>query len=776
MRIFSHHLSPAQFLTIGDYEKEAEFRDLLQSIAKKGLFIYGLLAVISLAFYVISHLLFYEKAIVWDFTVPITEAHLLMIDKVLIFLFSCILIYLSRSSFSLKKMRTTVFFVIWFISIAMLLEDIARQDASFTSGYITLALFFSVVMVPFKGWHTAILSITVLISTLVALAYLPLLMGMDSLTLDLGQRIFVFIVGLLLTGTSSQIYINRYEQFHARKRAEELGRALEDRAEVLQQLKEKSDRQAEQLRENEKLKDQFFANISHEFRTPLTLILGPLKDLTEETGEQENSIGASLKEKLLLMQRNAQKLLVLINQLLDLSKMDSGKIYLNKQLVDIRAFAAHIVSAFSTEAERRDVSLSLYPDDYNPVAEVDEELMEQAIGNLISNALKFTSAGGKVTVSVRQESANGNHVYVSVKDTGIGIPDKERAHIFDRFYQVSHGPSDNRQGTGIGLAFTKEVVELHGGSILVRSKMDKGSEFEITLPVSSDSHAQEAVMLHLPDSKSRKRVYVHEQRWDEELRIEQPKEGSSDIVVVDDNPDILAYLEPHLSQRYGLFLFSNSQKALEFIREKKVDLVITDIMMPDPDGFEVCQAIKENESLNHIPVIMLTARVAEESKIEGLELGADDYISKPFSASELMVRVENLIELRNMLREKYSQQVRIKGREVEVSSDDARFLQEVQAAIEAHMANSNFGVDWLADEVNLSSRQLQRKIRSITNLSAGGYIRLLRLERAGQLLEQHWGNVSEIAYEVGFQDARYFSKLFKQTYGSTPSDYVANLD
>lgn len=768
MRVLPEYLSLSSFLTIGPYEEDEGFRELLRNIAQKGLFIYGLLGVILIVFFVSSHLFLVGKSVAWSYVDFDPQADIQILDKILIFLFCLVLVPLSKSSISLTWFRILVSILVWFICIAMLIEDIAGQNTSFTVAYITIALLFAVVMIPYRGWHTALLSAIIIISTSIALAAVPIWMGLPVQELRLGQVIFISIVAFLLTGVSSQLYLNRYEQYQARQEAEELSKKLEERAAILEKLREKSEHQAEELQKNKKLKDQFFANISHEFRTPLTLILGPLKDMLGDGFHNAD------REKFNLMYRNGEKLLGLINQLLELSKIDAGEIRLQKQKMNVHEFISEVVLPFTPLAESRKIALSCTTIDLPLVAEIDSEMMERAIGNLISNAVKFTEEG-EVVVTVSHKSGSINKLLISVKDTGIGIPGKELTNIFDRFYQVTHASHGVRQGTGIGLAFTKEVVELHGGTIRAVSKPGVGSEFILELPLAGTAELPE-----LPKFKSGSDKWLpeadHEAKKHEEAFVEEPKEDAPVVMLIDDNPDILNYLKPHLQGRYRVILHTSSMEALETVKEKEVDLVISDVMMPDPDGFEVCRIIKENPELNHIPVILLTAQAAEESRIEGLELGADDYISKPFSASELMVRVENLIEIRSMLREKFSQQVRIKGKEVEVFSDDARFLQKVQSVIEEHMANSNFGVDWLADEVNLSTRQLQRKIRSVTNLSAGGYIRLLRLERASQLLVQEWGNVSEVAYEVGFRDARYFSRLFKQTFGSTPTEYVASQD
>ncbi len=775
MKVFSQDLSIRSFLTIGPYERDREFRELLKTIAHKGMVIYGLIGAIIVIFYVASHILLSNSAVVWDYSKFGGNGEILILDKILIFLFSSLMIALSRTKLSLKWIRIYIFFLVWFISVAMLIEDIAGQDTSFTMAYTTIALLFAAVMVPYTGWQIGLLSITVIISTIAAIDFLPLLLKIEldaPLSLELGQIIYISIVAILLTGTSSQIYINRYEQFRARKQAEKLSEILEERAEILEMLKNKSEKQAQKIRENEKLKDRFFANISHEFRTPLTLILGPLQDLLE--GQNRASKVKVSTELLQVMQSNGEQLLDLINQLLDLSKIDASQITLKPETVDLAAFTRKTVRSFAPLAESQGVALDVSVEKTPLLVEVDPGQLERVIGNLVSNAIKFTTRGGTVEVELSKEEGTEHPIRLSVKDDGIGIPKEDLSHIFDRFYQGSQSEGTFSRGTGIGLALVKEIVELHGGKIEVKSKPGEGSEFVFLLneklPL-TDYESRQKKLWQFPEQKYEAAAHEPFDLYEEGAREKAP-EHAPQVLLVDDNADILKYLEPRLSQRYQVLATESSKEALELLKNNKIDLVISDVMMPPPDGFELCRLVKDNPDLNHIPVILLTAQAAEESRIEGLELGADDYISKPFSASELLVRVENLIDLRRLLRNKFSEEIRLEGTEVEVDSEDARFLKQVQSVIEKHMENSNFGVDWLADEVNLSTRQLQRKLRSITDLSAGGYIRMMRLERASQLISQEWGNVSEVAYKVGFQDSKYFSKLFKQTFGSTPTEYT----
>jgi signal transduction histidine kinase/DNA-binding response OmpR family regulator len=647
----------------------------------------------------------------------------------------------------------------------MLFDDIAGGDITVAPTYMSFALILAAGAIPFKGWQTCLLNIAVIISTLISLVLIPRILGIGEAGLLPAQLIYLVMIAVLLTGLSSMLYNNRYEQYKVRRHAELLSNQLEERALILQKMKEKSELQADQLLENERLKNQFFANLSHEFRTPLTLILGPLKDVQNQAEEEKNAVISI--DTIRAMQTNSERLLDYINQLLDLSKSDAGKISLKPQEIDPETFVSTLISEFASSAEKKQIRLFLTKKtELNPVY-IDSKQFERVINNLLSNALKFTRTGGKVEVSL-EKYASGTLV-IQVTDNGIGIPSNELPFIFDRFYQASQTPNLFNEGTGIGLALAKDIVELHGGTIHVESKENEGSVFTVKLPAGSKTEALSLEENYIIQPENKLPEYFSGLNENESL-----PESSPHVVLIDDNPDILNYLAPHLSSRYHVHQFQQSKDAITFIKDQVVDLVISDVMMARPNGFEVCSFIKEHEKLNHIPVILLTAQTSEESRIEGLEKGADDYISKPFSASELMVRAENLIELRRMLRSRFSTEVHVKGTEIKVDSEEARFLEQVQQVIESHLEHSNFGVEWLAEQVHLSPRQLQRKISTITNLSAGGYIRMLRLERARQLLEQEWGNISEISYKVGFQDTKYFSKLFKQTFGVNPSEFSRN--
>lgn len=524
------------------------------------------------------------------------------------------------------------------------------------------------------------------------------------------------------------------------------------------------------------LKTRFFADLSHEFRTPLTLILGPLQDaLRGAYGQAQHLPG----EMLPVMHKHAARLKHLIDQLLDLTKIEAGRMTLRASEHDASAFVCDLVQSFAPAAERKQINLQFSTtDEATTPLYFEPDKLEKIIANLLSNALKFTPAGG--TIRVRVFPIGDAEVGIAVRDNGPGIPHEAQAHLFDRFYQID-GASTEQQGTGIGLALTKELVELHGGSITVESEPGFGATFTVCLPRGHE-HLREEDLARKGREGEREKGRKNEDGgmggwegernvWLEEGEDEDDALDESKILVVEDNEDVRAYVSSHLARRYIVLEAGDGAEGLAMARVEKPDLILSDVMMPKMDGYDLCRALKADDALNHIPIILLTARAEDEDRLEGLGLGADAYLSKPFNAEELLIRVENLIEIRRLLRQRFSEEVILKPHNIAVPSADAAFLERVQSFVEEHMGDRDFDVARVADEVGVSPRQLRRKIRAITGLSPSGYVRTLRLQRAAQLLEKQVGGVSETAYMVGFDDAKYFSRLFKQVYGTLPSQY-----
>ena len=531
------------------------------------------------------------------------------------------------------------------------------------------------------------------------------------------------------------------------------------------QLEAKSAAERAEMAEHlEQIKSRFFVNLSHEFRTPLTLILGPLRDALSGA---YGSIESKLQHQLQVMQRNGDRLLKLINELLDLEKIESGGLHLQAHQSDLVAFSRALALSFASHAEREKKILQFE----SPIPELhvyfDPAKMEKVLYNLLSNALKFTATGDSITVSV---DATSDVVHIQVADTGKGIPESALASIFERFYQVEQSPTPTHDGTGIGLALAKQLAELHGGTIDVESSEGQGSIFTVILPLRRDHLRDEDLATEDHEAAPITKNSAPEATvLDGETGSRAHGYETATILIVEDNPDVRAYLKSHLAD-YHVAEAENGEKGLQKALEILPDLIISDVMMPVMDGMALCIALRKNKKTQDVPIVLLTAKATEPHKINGLLAGADDYLYKPFSSRELLVRVENLIDLRHRLQSRYRSEVLLKPAEVVVTSSDAAFIERIHAIVEEQMGDSWFGVERLADEVGLSRRQLQRKMKALLHTTASTFIRDMRLERASSLLQKQAGNVSEVSYAVGYNDPQHFSELFKKKYGYPPSN------
>ncbi len=520
----------------------------------------------------------------------------------------------------------------------------------------------------------------------------------------------------------------------------------------------------EKLKELDQLKSQFFANISHEFRTPLTLILGQIESVLS------SKIEIKEKGKLHVADRNARRLLTLINQLLDLSKLESGSMELKAEQHNIVSFLKSLFYSFESIAESKKITLKFESEFENIPVVFDPDKMEKIFYNLVSNAFKFTPVDGEI--KVRLNILNNSLVEVHVKDTGKGISKGELIHIFDRFYQADGSSTREYEGTGIGLALTKELIELHKGSISVSTEIGKGTEFIINLPLGDRSLEKEKVMPGDKFSFKEIDASLNANEPGPSSAIMYPVSGGKEIVlIVEDNPDVRAYMREQTENDYKVIEADNGEEGIVKAQENIPDIIITDVMMPKMDGYKFSKEIRKDEKTSHIPIIMLTAKAGLDDKIEGLETGIDAYLTKPFSAKELRVRIKNLIIQRKELRKKFSRATIIKPSEVSAVSADQEFLEKTIKIIESHFGDEQFSVEKLAEEVNMSISQLNRKLNALIDQPAGQLIRSLRLQRAADLLKQNSGSVAEICYKVGFNDQAYFSRSFKKQFGCSPSEF-----
>jgi signal transduction histidine kinase/DNA-binding response OmpR family regulator len=531
------------------------------------------------------------------------------------------------------------------------------------------------------------------------------------------------------------------------------------------------DFEAKKLQEVDQLKSHFFANISHEFRTPLTLILGLLQKFESKTFDKKDL------EDYGVMKRNAVRLLQLINQLLELSKIESGKSKLSASESDIIKFTKRIFVSFASYAEQKNIKLRFNNRGINE--EINESLniyfdndkMEKIISNLISNAVKYTPEGHEIDVKIFSED---DHAQIKVINTGVTISKADLSHLFDRYYKVHRAESGMFEGTGIGLALVKELVELHKGTISVISEYDV-TEFVVKIPSGKAHLNSDDILSDNINSAETETFGYFEEEIAEELSLSEfsteLNSGNEIILVVEDHADLRKYIKENLTDTYQVIEAPNGREGYTLAIDMIPDLVISDVMMPEMDGYTFCKKIKSNDKTNHIPVILLTAKASTEDKLEGLELGADDYLIKPFNPDELKLRVRNLIRIREELRQKFTSEMVLKPAEVIVPSSQVQFMERVKSIIEANMEKENFGVDKLADEAGMSRSQLHRKLKAITNQSTTEFIRNFRLQRAAQLILQDAGSMSEIAYKVGFNSQAYFNKSFQELYGCSPTEY-----
>ncbi len=526
------------------------------------------------------------------------------------------------------------------------------------------------------------------------------------------------------------------------------------------------------LAEMDELKSHLYSNISHEFRTPLTLILGPLEQmLAEETGKTPT------QKTVKMMQRNANRLLELVNQMLDLSKVEAGNMKLELMEVDILKSIRIYISSFSSLAEKKEIQYEQIVPAGALITWYDADKLEKILTNLLSNAFKFTPDGGTVSTEVTVSKSN-DRIQISLKDTGKGISKDQLDKIFDRFHQVEEQGDPDRIGTGIGLALTKELVDLMHGEIKVDSTLGVGTSFTISIPLGKNHLGEDEFVLvenRLPKSARDNKAMDESSdiSFEGELEDELLEDSKYPVVLtVEDHSDIRVHIKENLEDCYQMIEASDGEMGLSKAIECIPDLVITDLMMPKMDGVEMCKKLKTDERTSHIPVIMLTAKAGIEDRIEGLETGADAYVTKPFNIKELRVRVKNLIEQRKKLRERFSKDIKLEPKDIAITSADETFLNRALEIIENQMENSEFEVRDFQDEMGMSRMQLFRKIKALTDYSPSEFIRNLRLKRAAQLMEKNYGNVAQITYKVGFNNLSYFAKCFKDLFEISPSEYL----
>lgn len=538
---------------------------------------------------------------------------------------------------------------------------------------------------------------------------------------------------------------------------------------VFQLRRKLAQAEAERLKELDLLKTRLFTNITHEFRTPLTIILGMARRIRTNPKKWYN-------EGLEMIHRNGRQLLRLVNQMLDLSKLDKGKLQLKPRRGELVVYLNYLLQAFASHAASKNIQLHFLKDVDQLEMDFDADQLSKILSNLLSNAVKFTPNDGHIYVSLRHSNSSSSSdsslgtVEISVKDTGRGIPKEVQPYIFDRFYQVENAISKPVGGSGIGLSLVKELVTLMEGDIQVRSKLDEGTTFIVCLPIqrSADAVQQSVVM---PESFQEAIPPLSPAP----MTSKQPAGGlppanDATILLIEDNRDVMRYLASCLESEYHLEYAANGRDGVEQAVELTPDLIISDVMMPEMDGYEVTAALKNDERTSHIPILLLTAKADRDSKIEGLEKGADAYLSKPFDPKELEVRLRKLIQLRQNLQSRYvSLTAPLDSKDPIVRKQDV-FIRKFRKIVEDHIEDETFGVLQIARAMRVSRTQLHNKLKALTGKSTSHVIRSIRLQKARTLLLTSDLNVSEVAYAVGFKNTTYFSSCFSKEFGLPPSE------
>lgn len=510
-------------------------------------------------------------------------------------------------------------------------------------------------------------------------------------------------------------------------------------------------RETERQKELSDAKTRLYTNITHEFRTPLTVILG-LADSAKNSGQNNNP------DKMDTIIKNGKNLLQLVDQMLDLSKLESGRMSVNKINANIIPFLKYVFQLQEFYAEEKNISMHFSSEDQSYDVKFDPEKLASVVSNLLSNAIKFTHDGGQISMKVYRADEN---ICMEIKDNGIGIPPEKQETIFDRFYQVDGDTTRKEGGAGIGLAITRELVQLLDGTIEVKSSIGVGTVFTVKLPYISGS-GKEVVETTLEE----------ELESDTDALVQPGFIGRQRLLIVEDNPDVVGYLKACYKKHFFIHTAKDGKEGIQLAIAEIPDIIISDVMMPGMDGFELCLKLKNDYRTSHIPIILLTAKADIPSRIEGLETGADAYIVKPFNQRELLVRMQKLLELRRKLFRRYSNENGLEFSSDPVIQREDQFFKKLNDIIMRNLGDEFFTIQVLCDEMAMSKSQLYRKFSALTGIPAAKYIRSLRMKKAKELLQTTSMNITEVGYEVGMKSVSVFSKVFKEEFGYSPTEYV----
>ena len=568
----------------------------------------------------------------------------------------------------------------------------------------------------------------------------------------------VYVLGTIgIVGLYSKWRSNELQKKNIR-----LENIINKRTQEIRQKNELLSHQTEQLELLNEAKTKLYSNITHEFRTPLTVILG-MADTLKSKVKEESFEGA--ENSLEMIRRNGKNLLQLVNEMLDLAKVESGSMELNLVQTDAIPFVKYLSESFHSLAQSKNINLTIYSEIDSLEMDIDVNKVASIISNLLSNAIKFTPAHGKIIVHLNKiKSKEIEFFQLKVQDNGLGLAEDDIAHLFDRFYQVENESSHKQQGTGIGLSLANEFVELMKGTIAVESTFGKGSTFIVQLPVTNKAIKTADAKITVEPSLNKTTLIAK--------TIPSFLDETSTLplaLIIEDNDDVAHYLKTCLKGKYQTLHANNGNIGIEMAYEKIPDIIISDVMMPGKDGYEVCATLKTDERTDHIPIILLTAKVTTADRLTGLTHGADAYLGKPFIKEELFTRLDQLILVRKKLigkLEKHGFAALVKNK---IENPQTKFLQHVIKVIHDNLDDADFGTSQLAKEIHLSESQIYRKLKAITDKSTAVFIRSIRLQKAKELIETTNKTISEIAYEVGFNDPSWFSRAFKDEFGISPS-------
>jgi len=519
------------------------------------------------------------------------------------------------------------------------------------------------------------------------------------------------------------------------------------------------------------LKIKFFTNISHELRTPLTLIKGPIQELKER--EKLSPKGQQYVE---LMEKNTNQMLQLVNQILDFRKIQNGKMRLHISQVDLNEMMTSFHKEFRILSEENEISFSIHPADESIFVWADKEQLGTVIRNILSNAFKFTPSGGSIFITTGV-TEDGKRCFVRVEDTGIGIPQNKLTEIFERFSQGENAKKAYYQGTGIGLALSKEIINLHHGEITAESKQQQGSTFVIELLLGKEHFKSSEVDFYVSDSDSISRTPGDNSKATTDISVEENEMDSSlpSLLLVEDNKDLCDLIKLQLEDKFNVYVANNGVEGLKKIHLYHPDIVVTDQMMPEMDGMEMLQCIRKDFQISHIPVIILTAKNNDEAKTKAISMGANAYITKPFSKEYLIARVEQLLKERKLFREKVWNNTEDEDADnygQYLVKKDVQLLEKIHQVIEENLDNSDFNIDTIAANIGLSRSAFFKKLKSLTGLAPVDLVKEIRLNKSIELIKNSDLSISEIAFAVGFKDSSYYSKCFRKKYNQTPREYM----